>query len=181
MSSFHSIIATLLYYNNLCYKDNLSCDFLKIDYDIDRVKNILLFSYLYFLIDTFIIKDKLYKLHHIITLCALSAIMYFETNLMIACEYLFYAEYPILLFNYIDYLEISNKKALYPLYYKILVFIHWIMMFHSRVYNLGRIGYNCIKYLDWNICSSIIIIVHNIIYFFSFDWIIKRYNYIKIL
>lgn len=181
MSSIHSTIAPILYYPILKYKDNLIYDFVQQDYNHEIVKNIISFSFFYFLFDTFIVEDIQYKLHHLITLCAFSSSIYTGKYLMIGAEYLFYAEYPVLLYNYINYMERSNKKYTYPLCYKSLAILHWIAMIHSRVYYIGKIGYNCILYLDKGVCYYILMTVHTIIYTASVDWVCTRYKYLTLL
>lgn len=174
MSSIHSVVSSILYYDVLKYENHMLYDFIGYTYDKETIKNLLFFSFYYFLFDIFIVKEMMYKLHHILALCALSATMYYNTNLMLVCEYLFYAEYPVILLNYVDYLEKSRLADKYPVYYRICATIHLLLMIHSRIYNLGIIGYNCILYLEYDMCFYIIISVHSIIYIESFKWIYKR-------
>ena len=172
MSTIHSTISPLLYYNVLEYSNNLLYDFNKINYDNSYMNSMLLFSFMYFLCDTFIVEEIEYKIHHIVSLSAISTVLYYNINTMAACEYLFYAEYPVVLYNYLYYLKKKNVNITSPTYYKSLAILHWLMMVHSRVYNLGLFGYNCILYLDRNVCYYIIITSHFIIYLASLNWVI---------
>lgn len=158
MSSVHSMISPILYYNAL----------------LDDNTSVLTFSLLYFTIDTFIVNEIQYKIHHIVSLCAICTSMYYQTNQLILINCLFYAEYPVLLFNYIDYMSRSSMNIVYPIYYNILASLHLLMMIHSRVYHLGQIGYNCILYLEHDTCFYIGITVHFIIYSVSLKWVITR-------
>jgi len=180
MSSIHSTLATILYYYIVEYSDNLNYDLVKHEYDNDVMKNVISFSYFYFIFDTFIVDDIKFKLHHIITLCAFIPTMYTGKYLMLGAEYLFYAEYPVLLYNYIDYLDRSNRKYIYPVYYKVLALLHWCMVIHSRLYCLGQISYNCILYLDKSVCFYILMTVHTIIYTASVEWVYSRYKYLTV-
>lgn len=160
MSTFHSIIVPILYY-------------------YDRYDDIIYFSYIYFLFDTFIIDDLKYKFHHILSLCAILSVLYTNTNtmLMIGCNYLYYSEYPVILYNYIDYIE--RNYINYPSYYKPLVTIHWLLMIYTRAYKIGEIGLYCILNLERNLSYYIMICVHVIIYGASMHWIINRGVYLK--
>ena len=118
MSTIHSTISPLLYYNVLEYSNNLLYDFNKINYDNSYMNSMLLFSFMYFLCDTFIVEEIEYKIHHIVSLSAISAVLYCNINTMAACEYLFYAEYPVVLYNYLYYLKKKNVNITSPTYYK---------------------------------------------------------------
>ena len=160
MSTFHSIIVPILYY-------------------YDRYDDIIYFSYIYFLFDTFIIDDLKYKFHYILSLCAILSVLYTNTNtmLMIGCNYLYYSEYPVILYNHIDYIE--RNYINYPSYYKPLVTIHWLLMIYTRAYKIGEIGLYCILNLERNLSYYIMICVHVIIYGASMHWIINRGAYLK--
>lgn len=176
MSTIHGTIAPILYNKFLLYENDLLYDYLNIPYNIDEIINVLLFSLMYFFFDIFIVENIMFKLHHIIALVALFGTMFCKSNAMIALEYLFYAEYPIILYNYITYMEIEDINISNPLYYNCLAVLHWFMMIHSRGYHMARIGYNCFIYLEWDLCFYIISTVNLIIYTESIKWIVYRYK-----
>ena len=160
MSTFHSIGSILLYYNEILYQNNIA--------------NIIQFSYLYFLFDAFITSELQYKLHHIITLCGIITTNYYNSNSILLCKYLFYAEYPVLLYNYVYYIEKEKYDKKFPIYYKSFAILHWILIIHSRVYNMGHIGYEYIKNINDNLYFYSLLTIHSILYLASIDWIIKR-------
>lgn len=159
MSSFHSTIVPILYY-------------------YDRFDDLMYFSQLYFLFDIFIIDDLKYKLHHILTMFAIISVLVDDTNrmLIIGGNYLYYAEYPVILYNYIDYIE--RNYINYPSYYKPLIITHWILMIYTRAYKIGEIGLYCILNLERNLNYYVMLCVHIIIYAASIHWIFTRGKYV---
>lgn len=174
MSTIHSSISSVLYYNLLEYQDNISYDVLKIDYNPTNITDILTFSLIYFIIDTFLVKEIKYKIHHVITLCAIGPTMYYKQNVMLGIEYLFYAEVSIALYNYLCYLDISKINIKYPTYNKVVMILHWLLMIYSRGYHLARISYVYIRYIERDILFYILMGVQFLIYIPSVQWIINR-------
>ena len=87
------------------------------------------------------------------------------------CEYLYYAEFSIILLNYNCYMDINNYKLKYKLYYKYIVTIHLLIYIYSRIYKLGIIGVKVYYNFPY-----IFNILHIILYCGSIHWCYTQIN-----